>query len=69
MIKLSEKLTYSQYIQQYKNEHYENIRIMAPKERHLRDDIKACAKDAGLSANAWILKVIEDAIAQAKDTD
>ena len=62
-----ETLSYSQYIQKYKTEHYDTIKIMVSKDRHLKADIKECAQRKGLSANAWLLQVVEEAIQKAHE--
>lgn len=58
------KLTYSQYQQRYKNEHYDTIKVLVPKEKAIKDQIKACAKANGMSINAWLIQIIENAIAE-----
>lgn len=57
-----EALSYSQYIQKYKTEHYDIVKVLLPKDKALKDQIKVCAKRNGLSVNAWLLQVIESAI-------
>lgn len=62
--KPKEKITYNQYQQRYKTEHYDLIKVLAPKDQHLKDKVKACASRKGVSINQWLIRAIEKELAQ-----
>ena len=49
----------SQYIHGYIKEHYVRTEIMWPKEKNLKQRIKAAAERDGISSTQWIIKAIE----------
>ncbi len=54
-----EKFNVNKYQNQYKKDHYSEIRLLIPKDSDLKNRIKAAADRDELSISQWILKAIE----------
>lgn len=57
---MSEEKKFDQikYNNQYKRDHYYEMRVLVPKDQNIRERIKAHADREGLSMSQWIFNVI-----------
>lgn len=48
------------YQDQYNRDHYERIKVILPKDQHLKERIKTLADREGISVNQWLLRAIQE---------
>ena len=55
----TEKFDQNKYINQYKREHYERISVYFPKDKHIKERVKAVAEQQHISIAQFIINAIE----------